>query len=113
MQTMIRRAREDFKNGDYRFVAEVMNKVVFADPANLEARNLAADAFEQLGYMAESDARSVFCRPRVELFIWPQQQIPGLNLLHPQLGYVAVPQLFSIREPQRQRGTLTGASGRD
>ena len=51
---VIRRAREDFKNGDYRFVAEVMNKVVFADPANLEARNLAADAFEQLGYMAES-----------------------------------------------------------
>ena len=51
---VIRRAREDFKNGDYRFVAEVMNKVVFADPANLEARNLAADAFEQLGYLAES-----------------------------------------------------------
>jgi alkyl sulfatase BDS1-like metallo-beta-lactamase superfamily hydrolase len=51
---VIRRAREDFKNGEYRFVAEVANKLVFADPANQEARELAADAYEQLGYLAES-----------------------------------------------------------
>jgi alkyl sulfatase BDS1-like metallo-beta-lactamase superfamily hydrolase len=51
---VIRRAREDFKNGEYRFVAEVANKLVFADPANQEARELAADAEEQLGYLSES-----------------------------------------------------------
>jgi alkyl sulfatase BDS1-like metallo-beta-lactamase superfamily hydrolase len=51
---VIRHAREDFKNGEYRFVAEVANKLVFADPANKEARDLAADAYEQLGYLAES-----------------------------------------------------------
>jgi alkyl sulfatase BDS1-like metallo-beta-lactamase superfamily hydrolase len=51
---VIRRAREDFRNGDYRFVAEVANKVVFADPENREARDLTADAYEQLGYLAES-----------------------------------------------------------
>src|SRR5499427_9264096 len=51
---VIRRAREDFKNGEYRFVAEVANKLVFADAANQEARDLAADAYEQLGYLAES-----------------------------------------------------------
>jgi alkyl sulfatase BDS1-like metallo-beta-lactamase superfamily hydrolase len=51
---VIRRAREDFKNGEYRFVAEVANKLVFADPANQEARELAADAYEQLGYLSES-----------------------------------------------------------
>ena len=51
---VIARAREDFKAGDYRWVAEVMDEVVFADPSNKEARNLAADAFEQLGYLAES-----------------------------------------------------------
>jgi alkyl sulfatase BDS1-like metallo-beta-lactamase superfamily hydrolase len=50
----LRRAREDFRNGEYRFVAEVANKLVFADPANQEARDLAADAYEQLGYLAES-----------------------------------------------------------
>ena len=39
---------------DYRWVAEVMSHVVFADPTNREARQLGADALEQLGYQAES-----------------------------------------------------------
>src|SRR6266404_2233857 len=51
---VIARAREDFKAGRYRWVAQVMDQVVFADPSNKEARSLAADAFEQLGYLAES-----------------------------------------------------------
>ena len=40
--------------GDYRWVAEVVNHVVFAEPDNGEARELQADALEQLGYQAES-----------------------------------------------------------
>jgi len=51
---VLARARNDFEAGRYRWVAEVMDQVVFADPANKEARSLAADAFEQLGYLAES-----------------------------------------------------------
>lgn len=51
---VIRHAREDYKNGAFRFVAEVANKLVFADPGNQEARDLAADAYEQLGYLSES-----------------------------------------------------------
>ena len=35
---VIARAREDFARGEYRFVAEAMSHVVFADPANAEAR---------------------------------------------------------------------------
>ena len=50
----IARAREDFAKGDYRWVADVMSQVVFAEPGNNEARSLAADAYEQLGYQAES-----------------------------------------------------------
>ena len=51
--TVIRRAREDFARGEYRFVAEAMSHVVFADPSNTDARRLGADALEQLGYAAE------------------------------------------------------------
>jgi len=51
---VIARARQDFKEGNYRWVAQVMNHVVFADPTNRAARELGADALEQLGYMAES-----------------------------------------------------------
>ncbi|HEV7959535.1 MAG TPA: alkyl sulfatase dimerization domain-containing protein [Rhizomicrobium sp.] len=50
----IAKAREDFKAGNYRWVAEVMDQVVFADPSNKAARDLAADAFEQMGYGAEN-----------------------------------------------------------
>ena len=50
----IARARVDYARGEFRWVAEVMRHVVYADPTNVEARALAADAFEQLGYAAES-----------------------------------------------------------
>lgn len=51
--SVIKRARVDFEKGNYRFVATVLNKVVTAEPENLEARHLLADTFEQLGYQSE------------------------------------------------------------
>jgi alkyl sulfatase BDS1-like metallo-beta-lactamase superfamily hydrolase len=51
---MLRRARQDFEDGQYRWVAQVMSHLVFADPKNREAVLLLADAMEQLGYQAES-----------------------------------------------------------
>jgi len=51
---VLAKAREDYKQGNYRWVAEVLNHVVFADPNNQTARNLEADALEQMGYQAES-----------------------------------------------------------
>ena len=48
------KARGAYELGDYRWVAEVVNHVVFADPDNEAARELQADALEQLGYQAES-----------------------------------------------------------
>ena len=53
-QAVLERAREDFKRGNFRWVASVVTHVVYADPANREARALAADALEQLGYQAEA-----------------------------------------------------------
>ena len=51
---VIARARADFAKGEFRWVAQVMKEVVFAEPANKEARDLCADALEQMGYQAES-----------------------------------------------------------
>jgi alkyl sulfatase BDS1-like metallo-beta-lactamase superfamily hydrolase len=53
-EEVLRKAREAFDNGEYRWVAEVVNHVVFADPENQTARELQADALEQMGYQAES-----------------------------------------------------------
>ena len=51
---VLQKAKASFDNGDYRWVAQVVNHVVFADPDNQEAKDLQADALEQLGYQAES-----------------------------------------------------------
>ena len=48
------KATDAYNKGDYRWVAEVMNHVVFADPNNQKARNLEANALEQLGYQQEN-----------------------------------------------------------
>jgi alkyl sulfatase BDS1-like metallo-beta-lactamase superfamily hydrolase len=51
---LLANARAAFDAGEYRWVAELVNHLVFADPANVEARQLQADTLEQLGYRAES-----------------------------------------------------------
>ncbi len=51
---VLAQARGYFDDGEYRWVVQVVNHVVFADPTNQEARELQADALEQLGYQAES-----------------------------------------------------------
>lgn len=51
---LLKKAKEYYDKGDYRFVAQVVNNLVFAEPNNQAAKNLQADALEQLGYQAES-----------------------------------------------------------
>ncbi|MGB9151120.1 MAG: alkyl sulfatase dimerization domain-containing protein [Burkholderiales bacterium] len=46
--------KKAFEAGDYRWVAELVNHIVFANPESQEARNLQADTLEQLGYQAEA-----------------------------------------------------------
>ena len=53
-EALLAHARACFEAGDYRWVAELVNHLVFADPANVAARELQADALEQLGYQSES-----------------------------------------------------------
>jgi len=51
---LLARAREDFERGEFRWVAEVMAHLAYAEPQNEEARALAAAALEQMGFQAES-----------------------------------------------------------
>lgn len=67
-EAVLRRAREDQARGEHRWVAQVASQLVFADPGNREARALAADAYEQLGYQMESaTARNAFLQGAAEL----------------------------------------------
>lgn len=51
---IIEMAKKDYAKGEYRWVAEALDHVVFAEPDNKEAKDLLADTLEQLGYVAES-----------------------------------------------------------
>ncbi|MBR3953130.1 MAG: MBL fold metallo-hydrolase [Oscillospiraceae bacterium] len=65
---VLRLAKADFDKGEYRWVAEITNVLVFADPENEAARFLCADALEQLGYQSESGTwRSAYLSAAKEL----------------------------------------------
>jgi len=65
---VLRMAKADFDKGEYQWVAEITNVIVFADPANESARLLCADALEQLGYQAESGPwRNAYLTAALEL----------------------------------------------
>jgi alkyl sulfatase BDS1-like metallo-beta-lactamase superfamily hydrolase len=47
-------AHQAFEKGEYRWGAELLNNLVFAEPTNRQALLLQADMFEQMGYQSES-----------------------------------------------------------
>lgn len=61
-------AQKEFDKGDYRWVAELLNHLVFADPDNQQAKELLAKSYDQLGYQAESGPwRDVYLTGALEL----------------------------------------------
>lgn len=77
-QAALVKAQADYERGEYQWVATVTQQLVFADPSNRAARNLAADAFEQLGYQAESPTfRNSYLQAARELRQGPPKLPPG------------------------------------
>lgn len=53
-QAILEKAKKDFDEGKYRWVAQVLNYLVYAEPSNKQAKSLLADTLEQLGYQTEN-----------------------------------------------------------
>ena len=51
---VLAKAHESYAQGDYRWVVQIVNQLVFAEPGNQAARQLQAAALEQLGYQSEN-----------------------------------------------------------
>lgn len=67
-RAVLQKAQADFEQGKYRWVAEVVKHVVFANPQSKKGKALLADTYEQLGYQAESGPwRSVYLQGAYEL----------------------------------------------
>ena len=65
---VVEKARASFDSGDFRWVADVLNDVVFVEPQHTAARELLADAYEQLGYGSENGTwRSFYLSGATEL----------------------------------------------
>lgn len=65
---VVKKARADFDQGHYRWVAMALKHVVFADPNSVTAKHLLADTYEQMGYQAESGPwRSIYLQGAYEL----------------------------------------------
>ena len=47
---------ELYDKGEYRLATEILNKLVYAEPGNQDAKDLLADTYEQMGYQFESAA---------------------------------------------------------
>lgn len=61
-------ARSAFDRGEYRWVAELLNHLIFAEPTYVEAKMLLAESYDQLGYQAESGPwRDVYLSGALEL----------------------------------------------
>ena len=65
---IISRGQTLHDQGQYRLAMEILNKLVYAQPENSEAKDLLASVFEQLGYQYESASmRNVFLSSAQEL----------------------------------------------
>lgn len=53
---LLQKAQQSYDKGEYRWVAEVLNHLVSAEPGNAKAKALLAQAYDQLGYRSESSA---------------------------------------------------------
>jgi alkyl sulfatase BDS1-like metallo-beta-lactamase superfamily hydrolase len=53
-KALLAKGRKAFAAGDYRWTSELMNHLVMAEPQDIAARALQADAMEQLGYQMEN-----------------------------------------------------------
>ncbi len=78
-EAVIEKAQESFDKGEYRWVAEVLNHVVFAEPDNADAKELLAETYRQLAYQAESGPwRDVYLSAAYELKVGAPKE--GFNL---------------------------------
>jgi alkyl sulfatase BDS1-like metallo-beta-lactamase superfamily hydrolase len=108
---LIANARKAFDKGDYRWVTELVNHLVFADPTNTAARNLQADALEQLGYQAESSTfRNAYLMGAQELRQGPPTPTPMPVRNRGLLFALTIEQLFDSLSVRVKSEELGGVS---
>ena len=90
------KAQAAFDRGEYRWVATLLNHLVFANPDDADARELLARAYDQLGYQAESGPwRDVYLSGAYELRHGTPSSGLGLASAMGMLRHVPIDLLFA------------------
>jgi alkyl sulfatase BDS1-like metallo-beta-lactamase superfamily hydrolase len=91
---VLQKAKSSIDAGEYRWAAQVLNHVVFADPKNEKARLLLGDTLEQLGYQAESGPwRGFYLTGAMELRKGVRQ-LPAPDTATPDVVAGMTPEMF-------------------
>lgn len=106
---VVAKAGESFAAGDYRWVVEVLNHVVFGHPDHVDGRELQADALEQLGYQSESTTfRNAYLTGAQELRQGPPA--PRDARARSMLMALTVEQVFELLAVRLQAENVGGIS---
>jgi linear primary-alkylsulfatase len=94
---ILKRAAVDFAKGEFRFVAQAVGHLVFAEPDNQAARAMLSDTFEQLGYAAESSTwRNAYLFGAQELRQGMPKTPPRAPMPRETLAALRTEQLFDV-----------------
>jgi alkyl sulfatase BDS1-like metallo-beta-lactamase superfamily hydrolase len=78
---VIAAAKQAMAAGDYRWSADLLNQLVFAEPGNAEAKALLADSYEQMAYQAEGSLwRNMYLMAAQELRQGIKPGDPGVSI---------------------------------
>jgi len=106
---IIANAQRAYDKGEFRWAAEVLKHVVYADSGNKAAAELQAKAFEQLGYMAESGPwRNVYLTGAYELRAGPPGKGIDLNTFIDMLQYAPIERFL-----ERMAASIDGTRAAD
>jgi alkyl sulfatase BDS1-like metallo-beta-lactamase superfamily hydrolase len=106
---LLAKAHAAFDAGDYRWVVEVVNHLVFTDPTNTAARQLQADALEQLGYQSESSTfRNAYLMGAQELRLGPPRPTIGATRARGLLRAMTIEQVFDSISVRIKQEELSG-----
>lgn len=106
---VLERARGSFEAGEFRWVAEIVNKVVFADPENEAARRLQADALEQLGYQCENTTwRNAYLTGAMELRNGVRESRGAGGVPHDLIKAITPSQFFDVLAVRLNAGKVSG-----
>jgi alkyl sulfatase BDS1-like metallo-beta-lactamase superfamily hydrolase len=90
-------AQQAFDEGDYRWVATLLNHLVFAEPKNKQAKALLARNYDQLGYQAESGPwRDVYLTAAYELRHGNTASTQDLSVARDMLVHSPLSNFFNV-----------------